>query len=138
MMKIIIGVLNIIQDSLIFLEVINMKKTLWYAVLGNANIAADGMSAVRATAWLHGPIHYHEKYTVEIPDEIVNDPEKYIKTHSGSGDEFIKNVLYPHNPSALTLPEKFQGWKDVKLDYSPKYNMLRILYTFNRGLFIEL
>lgn len=134
-MIIMIGVLDFyVQDSLIFLGGNTMKKILWYAVLGNANIAADGMSAAVATSWLHGPIHYHKKFTVEIPDTILNDPEKYVKNHP-SGTEFVRKVISPHNPSVY-LPGG--SWKDTKLEYSSKFNMMRILGSFNNGLFIEL
>ena len=112
-----------------------MKTTLCYAVLGNSNVAAGGLGAAIATSWLHGAVHYHENYKIEIPDSLLsnNNLEKYAKSHSG--DEFIRNVLFPHNPS---LPEKFR-WKDVDVEYSPKYHMLRILRRFEgRGLFIEL
>lgn len=92
-----------------------MKKELCYAVLGNANIAADGIGAAVATSWLHGPVHYHREYTVEIPDTILEHPEKYVKAHS-SGEEFIKNILFAHNPS-FSLPNSLKGWKGTELEY---------------------
>lgn len=126
-----------------------MKKNLIYAVLGNANVAADGMGSAIRTSWLHGEVHSHKDFIVEIPDSLLKNPEKYIKEHTAR--DFARNVLCAHNPKigdfilgkiGLSLccekSKPYNIWEGTKLEYSPKYKMLRILGSYNNGLFIEL
>jgi hypothetical protein len=126
-----------------------MKKKLIYAVLGNANIAADGKASAIRTSWLHGEVHGYKEFVIEIPDSLLNNPEKYVKGHTVR--DFAKNVLCAHNPKIGDFilgkvglsqwheeNKPYNIWEGRKLEYSPKYKMLRILDSYNNGLFIEL
>ena len=126
-----------------------MKKTLYYAVLGNANIAADGMASAVRTSWLHGEVRFLEKFMVEIPDSLLENPEKYVKEHTAR--DFARNILCAHNPKIgdyilgkIVLSQcdennkPYDIWQGKKIEFSKKYNMIRILGNFNNGLFIKL
>lgn len=83
--------------------------------------------------WGVGAVQYCKGFSVEVPEEFVNNTEEFMKTDAAI--DLAKRICR-EAPTRCQLDYNPEG---ISFDYNPKFQIVRILYRYRGfGIFLHL